>query len=166
MKKPSIRRVLPGGPAALAVIALIAVAAVAWQALSWNADRREDDRRDAAVAVARAQVLDLTTLDSTTIDDKLTAMGKRLSGAFKRQFDGFAQTFADVVTGDKIRATGEVRSVAVDSYDGDEASVLVATSAEVTTGGAKKATEKDYRMRVRLERKDDDWLISGMEFVG
>lgn len=166
MKKPSIPRALPGGPVVLVVVTLLAVAAVAWQAVTRYDDRQDDRGREAAVEVARAQVLDLTTLDSTTIDDKLAAMGKRLSGAFKRQFDGFSSTFSDVVTGDKIKATGEVKAVAVDHYDGEAASVLVATSASVTTGASRKATEKDYRMRVELERKGDDWLITGMEFVG
>lgn len=158
-------RALPGGRAALVVATLVALAVVAWQAAGWNADRRDDDRRDAAVEVARAQVLDLTTLDSATIDEKLAAMGKRLSGAFKRQFDGFSQTFAEVVTGDKISATGEVKSIAVDHYDGEAASVLVASSAEVAHGNSSKTTTKDYRMKVELERKGDDWLITGMEFV-
>lgn len=156
----------PRGRAALVVVTLIAVAALAWQAVIWNGDRQDDNQRDAAVAVARAQVLDLTTLDSTTIDERLAAMGKRLSGAFKRQFDGFASTFSDVVNDDKISATGEVKSVAVDRYDGDAATILVATSAQVTQGTEKRATAKDYRMKVDLERKGDTWLITGMEFVG
>lgn len=160
-----IPRALAGTRAAV-VISLIAVAALAWQAMVWFGDRHDDNQRDAAVNVARAQVLDLTTLDSTTIDAKLAAMGKRLSGAFKRQFDGFSQTFADVVNDDKITASGELKSVAVDQYDGDEATILVASSAQVTHSKAKKATTKDYRMKVDLERKDDQWLITGMEFVG
>ncbi|WP_182379317.1 hypothetical protein [Nocardioides sp. WS12] len=148
------------------MVGLIAAAVLAWQAVVWFGDRQDEDRRDEAIAVARAQVLDLTTLDSETIDAKLDAMGKRLSGAFKRQFEGFAQTFSDVVNDDKIRATGELKSVAVDQYDGEAASILVATSAEVTHGDAKRATTKDYRMKVDLEHKDAGWLITGMEFVG
>lgn len=166
MTKLKIPQRAPGGRAALVVVTLVALAAVAWQAVSWYGDRQDDDRRDAAVEVARAQVLDLTTLDSATIDAKLAAMGKRLNGEFKRQFDGFSKTFSQVVTDDKISATGEVKSVAVDKYDGDAASVLVATSAQVKQGKAKTATDKDYRMRVEMERKGDDWLITGMEFVG
>ncbi|HWJ10894.1 MAG TPA: hypothetical protein VNS46_16055 [Nocardioides sp.] len=166
MKRPTLPARLPGRPVVVVAVTLLALAALAWQAMAWYGDRRDDDRRAAAVEVARAQVLDLTTLDSASIDDKLAAMGKRLSGDFKRQFDGFSSTFSDVVNDDKIRATGEVKSVALDHYDGDTASVLVATSAAVTTGTSKKASEKDYRMKVALERKDDDWLITGMEFVG
>lgn len=156
----------PGGQAALVPVTLLVVAALAWQAVIWNGDRQDDNRRDAAIEVARAQVLDLTTLDSATVDDRLADMGQRLSGAFKRQFDGFASTFSDVVNDDNINATGEVKSVAVDQYDGDAATVLVATSAQVTHGKEKKANAKDYRMKVDLERKGDDWLITGMEFVG
>lgn len=152
--------------ALLLVVSAVAFAAAAWQGVLLYQDREDDAQRDAAVAVARAQVLDLTTLDSETIDPKLEAMGKRLSGDFKRQFDGFADTFADVVSEDNIRAEGEIKSVAVDQFDGETAVVLVATSAEVAHGKTDETTAKDYRVRVELDRKGDDWLITGMEFVG
>jgi Mce-associated membrane protein len=164
--KPKIKIPAPSMRLALVVVTALAVAAVVWQGLALYRDRQEDARRDEAVAVARDQVLDLTTLDSDTIDEKLAAMAERLSGDFKRQFDGFAQTFADVVKEDEIRATGEVEAVAVDQYDGDSAVVLVATSAEIAHGKSDKAAEKSYRMRVDLDREGDRWLITGMEFVG
>jgi len=165
LPKPSIRIPRPTARLALLVASVVALAAVAWQVVVLYQDRQDDARRDDAVAVARDQVLDLTTLDSKTIDDKLEAMTKRLSGDFKRQFDGFADTFAEVVTDDNIRATGEVKAVAVDQYDGESAVVLVATSAEVAHGKSDKTTSKDYRVRVELDRKGDQWLITGMEFV-
>lgn len=149
----------------LVVATAVSLAAVVWQGWLAYEDRQDDARRDEAVEVAKEQVLDLTTLDSETIDAKLAAMGKRLTGDFKRQFDGFAETFADVVTEDDIRATGEVKAVAVDSYDGESAVVLVASSAEVAHGKSDKTAAKDYRVRVELDRKGDDWLITGMEFV-
>jgi len=162
---PNIKLPKVNARAAL-VVSLLAVAAVVWQGFTWYQNQKDDERRDEAVAVARDQVLDLTTLDSETIDEKLEAMGKRLSGDFKRQFDGFAETFADVVNDDNIRATGEVKSVAVDQYDDDSAVVLVATSAEVAHGKSEKTTAKNYRVRVELDRTGDRWLITGMEFVG
>ncbi len=164
--KPNIKLPKVDMRAAFVVVTLVAVAAIAWQGIAWYQDRQDDERRDEAVAVARDQVLDLTTLDSETIDDKLAAMGKRLSGDFKRQFDGFAGTFAEVVNDDNIRATGEVKSVAVDQYDEHSAVVLVASSAEVAHGNGGKTTAKNYRVRVELDRNGDRWLITGMEFVG
>jgi len=163
--KPNIKLPTVDRRMAFVIVTLAAVAAIVWQGTVWYQDRQDDDRRDEAVAVARDQVLDLTTLDSATIDDKLEAMGKRLSGDFKRQFDGFADTFADVVNEDKIRATGEVKSAAVDQYDSETAVVLVATSAEVAHGKSDKTTAKNYRVRVELDRNGDSWLITGMEFV-
>ncbi len=165
IKLPAVKPPTVSARAALLVASVLAAAAVAWQGVGWYQDKQDDDRRDAAVAVARDQVLDLTTLDSETIDDKLAAMAKRLGGDFKRQFDGFAETFAEVVNDDNIRATGEVEAVAVDQYDGNNAVVLVATTAEVAHGKSDEATEKSYRMRVELDRSGDRWLITGMEFV-
>lgn len=151
--------------AAFLLVTALVLAAAVWQGTVWFQDHRYDERRQSAIAVAEDQVLDLTTLDSESVDAKLKAMGKRLSGDFKRQFDGFSQTFSEAVTADKISATGEVKSVAVSSYDEETASVLVATTVQVTDGDQKKPTQRDYRMRVLLDRTGDDWLVTGMEFV-
>ncbi len=167
LRKTTVRiKRLEARLALLVVVSAVALAAAAWQGYVLYQDNSDDTQRNEAIAVARDQVLDLTTLDSATIDAKLEAMGKRLSGDFKRQFDGFADTFADVVTEDDIRATGEIKSVAVDQFDGETAVVLVASSAEVAHGKSDEMTAKDYRVRVELDRKGDDWLITGMEFVG
>ncbi|KRC59758.1 MULTISPECIES: hypothetical protein [unclassified Nocardioides] len=156
----------PGSSVALLlVLTVLAGAGLVWQGVVWRDHRGDDHARNAAVEVATDQVLDLTTLDTDTIDAKVAAMGKRLSGDFKRQFDGFSQTFADVVANDKIRASGKLKSVAVSAYDGRKADVLVATTVDVTTGKATKPTQRDYRMKVSLEGSGDDWLITGMEFV-
>jgi len=147
------------------LVTALALGVVTWQGTAWFQDHRSDDRRQAAVEVAEDQVLDLTTLDTKTVHAKLKAMGERLSGDFKRQFDGFSKTFAQAVTADKISATGRVRSVAISSYDEDKASVLVATTVQVSDGDKKQATQRDYRMRVLLDRDGDAWLVTGMEFV-
>lgn len=161
----NLLRKLSLSTAAYLLVTALAVAAAVWQGTLWFQDHRYDDRREAAIAVAEDQVLDLTTLDTKTVDAKLKAMGERLGGDFKRQFDGFSETFAQAVTADKISAAGQVRSVAVSSYDDDKASVLVATTVQVSDGDKKEATQRDYRMRVLLDRDGDAWLVTGMEFV-
>jgi Mce-associated membrane protein len=158
-------RKLTVSTAAYLLVTALALAAAVWQGTLWFQDHRYDERRQAAVEVAEDQVLDLTTLDSKTVDAKLKAMGERLSGDFKRQFDGFSETFAGAVTDEKISAAGTVRSVAVSSYDDDTASVLVATRVQVSNGDKPETTQRDYRMRVLLGRDGDVWLVTGMEFV-
>lgn len=149
---------------ALGAAVVLAAALFAWQGLVWLDDARADDRRDEAVAVAREQVLDLTTMDSSTVEQKLDTLGDRLSGDFKRQFEGFAGTFAGAVTKDKVQATGEITGAALAEYDDGSATVIVASTAQVRAG-KKQPVERHWRFKVLLDRSDDEWLISGMEFV-
>jgi Mce-associated membrane protein len=157
------RRLLPG--IAVAVVSAAALALLVWQATVWVQDLRDDGRRSAAVDVAKAQVLDLTTLDSASVAAQVAAMGNRVTGDFKRQFDGFSQTFADVVQHDQIKATGEIKAAAITSYDDNAAVVIVASSAQVSTQKQTTPTQRDYRISVSLERSGGSWLVSGMEFV-
>jgi len=150
---------------ALGVVSALALALLVWQATSWLQHHRDDGRRTAAVDIARAQVLDLTTLDSATVAAKVAAMGSRVTGDFKRQFDGFSKTFADVVQHDRISATGEIKAAAISSYDDSSAVVIVASTAQVSTEKQQTPTRRDYRISVTLDRIDGSWLISGMEFV-
>lgn len=151
--------------AALGVVTVLALALLAWQATVWLQHHREDDRRGAAVEIAEAQVLDLTTLDSESVASKVASMGSRVTGDFKRQFDGFSKTFAQVVQHDKIQATGEIKAAGITSYDDNSAVVMVASTAQVATEKQKAPTQRDYRISVSLERSGGSWLISAMEFV-
>jgi len=146
-------------------LSAVALAVIVWQAAAWVQHHRDDERRTAAVDVATAQVLDLTTLDSSSVESRLASMSGRVTGDFKRQFDGFAKTFAQVVQHDKIAATGEIKAAGITSYDDDSAVVIVASTTQVSTAKQKAATQRDYRIRVSLDRNGGSWLISGMEFV-
>jgi Mce-associated membrane protein len=150
---------------ALGVVSAVAVAMLVWQATVWTQHHREDGRRSAAVDVAKAQVLDLTTLDSASVKAKVAAMSSRVTGDFKRQFDGFSKTFADVVQHDRITATGEIDDAGISSYDDSSAVVIVASSAQVSSQKQQAPTQRDYRISVSLDRSGGSWLISGMEFV-
>ncbi len=159
----STRRGLP--EVVLGVVLAVALALLAWQVAVWVQDHRDDERRTAAVDVAKAQVLDLTTLDSQSVSSTVKAMGSRVTGDFKRQFDGFSQTFVDVVKHDKITATGEISDAGISSFEDSSAVVIVASTTKVATAKQTTPAQRDYRISVSLDRVDGSWLISGMEFV-
>ena len=161
----NVLRLIGARALALSAISLVLLGAVVWQGIVLVGHDRADGRRADAIDVAQAQVLDLTTLDSSSVNDKLQAMGARVTGSFKDQFDGFEKTFASVVSNDKIRATGTIKSAALSAYGEGTATVLVASTADVTTGAKTKPTQRSYRVSVDLSRINGAWLISGMEFV-
>ncbi|MFI5624963.1 hypothetical protein ACIA03_15980 [Nocardioides sp. NPDC051685] len=161
-----MRRItMPAVPvAALVAMALLALGVLVWQASVWRTAQRDDDRRAAAVETAEAQVLDLTTMDPTTVRSKMKKLTARLDGDFKRQFEGFSSSFSTAVTDDKITAEGEIKGSAISAYDGDSATVLIASAADIGRGG-QETVARGWRFSVALERSGDTWLISGMEFV-
>jgi hypothetical protein len=150
--------------ATMLALVVFALGVFVWQGSVWRTAQRDHDRRLAAVETAEAQVLDLTTMDPTTVKATMKTLTARLSGDFKRQFDGFSSNFVTAVTDDKITAEGEIKGSAISTYDGDKATVLVASAADVGRGG-EEAVARGWRFSVELERSGDAWLISGMEFV-
>lgn len=147
------------------VVVIVALAGVlAWQVVELRDDRRDDARRDEVREVATAQVLDLTTLDSATVDQKLESMTSRTAGEFTDQIGTITATFADLVRTNQISATGIVDAAAVSRLTEDDATVVVASTATVSEAGG-EPTQRTYRLRVTLEQGDDDWEITGMEFV-
>ncbi len=129
-----------------------------------EADRASSDK--AAVAVAREQVLGLTTLDYRKVDAQVAALVARTTGGFRQQFQLMAKTFEQVVTSSKITADGAVVAAGLSQRSGDDAKVLIASKATVKNTGSAQPTDRTYRMRVSLHRRDNgDWLVSNMEFV-
>ncbi|MFJ9390462.1 hypothetical protein ACIRON_16680 [Nocardioides sp. NPDC101246] len=161
-----MRRItMPAAPvAAVMALAVLGLCVLVWQASAWRTAQRDDDRRAAAVETAEAQVLDLTTMDPKTVKKTMNSLTGRLSGDFKRQFNGFSSNFVTAVTEDKITAKGKIKGSAISKFDGDKATVLVASAADVGRGG-QETVARGWRFSVDLERSGDDWLISGMEFV-
>ena len=114
--------------------------------------------------MATAQVLDLTTLDSETVDQKLESMTSRTAGEFTDQIGTITATFADLVRTNQISASGAVDAAAVSRLTEDDATVIVASTATVKEAGG-EPTQRTYRLRVTMEHREDDWKITGMEFV-
>lgn len=147
------------------VVAVVALAGVlVWQVIQLRENRIDDSRREEVREVATAQVLDLTTLDSETVDQKLESMTSRTAGEFTDQIGTITATFADLVRTNQISASGAVDAAAVSRLTEDDATVIVASTATVKEAGG-EPTQRTYRLRVTMEHREDDWKITGMEFV-
>lgn len=151
---------------ALLLLAVVGVGIVDFQ--QWKdvhaAGQRADDRT-AAAAVARAEVVDLTTLSPSTLDAQLKRLQSRLTGSFAQQFQAFYSTFASVVREQKVTSRGAVQSVGLSSLTARRAVALVAARAVITSTAQKGDVRRAYRFEVTLNKRGDDWLISGMRFV-
>lgn len=153
---------------ALAVL-LLGVVLVAFgvdRGLAWREAAQDRDEGRAAVAAARAEVLALTSVSATTSEADVHKLLDGATDAFRDEFEKEAGAFREALTSAKVTSTGEVVSAGLVDLDGSEATVLVAASGTVSNEQARTPEPRNYRMKVDLQKVDDSWLVSGLEFVG
>ena len=124
-------------------------------------------RHTAVDRAARREVVAFLTLDHRRMDRTVQRVLDGATGGFARQY---SRGRADLVTSSRRSqavSTGRVLDVGVQDGGADRAVALVAANAEVanrSTDG--RAQRRFFRLKLTLERQDDRWLTSGLEFVG
>lgn len=133
--------------------------------LQVRSNRSEDTRRTEAVDVARQQAINLMTVNSENVDSQLNGLLDGTTGAFRREFEGVRDVFAQVVRTGEIDSKGVVDQAGVASLDEHSARVLLALTSTVSNAEQPQAQPRRYRIAVELERESDRWLVTKMEFV-
>lgn len=166
---PAPRRPLDRSAAAGRALALVTVLALATAATVQLLDLRGDDEvadaRTAAVDAARAQVTGLLSVNAETDDDDIAVLLDGATSGFRDEFEKQAAAFLRSLRQGKVRSTGEVTSAGVSDFAGDHATVLVAASGTVENDQTDEPEPRYYRLSVELEKVDDRWLVSNLEFV-
>lgn len=148
----------------LLTAALLALGAVF--GVQWYEAQRKDRLGQEAVEVARQHSVNLVSINPDNIDKQMKIMLDGSTGDFKRQFSGVRSTFAQVVRKGKVTLTGSVDEAGISELSEEEATVLVAVKATVKNAQTPPdGRPSHYRFKVQLERGDDRWLVSGMQFV-
>ncbi|MGI9124807.1 MAG: hypothetical protein ACR2JM_08650 [Mycobacterium sp.] len=149
---------------ALSCVAALLVAAATW--LFWDGSARRADERagNEAAQAARDSIVAILSYRADTAEKDLeTAAQDRLTGKFR---DDYTQLIKTVVVPEAKRksagAVTRVPAVAVVSAGSDDA-VLLAYIDQTMTAGKDAPTQTNSSVRVRMERIDGRWLISGFE---
>lgn len=154
------------GLAFLCLVLLAGPGLLVWQGVDRvRANHEQDADRRAVLDVAKAQALALTTLDKESLKGTIASLQKRSTGAFRDQMTALSSTFTSVIAKQDVVSKGAVVGAGVVTITPTSAQVLVAATASVTQKAESKPRIQRYRMSVQLTKKDDGWLISGMEFV-
>lgn len=159
---PSRRRV------ALAIGLLIVVALgslVGWQGWRVHQARADHAQREAYVATARQGALNLTTIDWEHADRDVQRVLDSATGTFRDDFAQRSQPFIDVVKKAKSKSEGTVTESALESHSPDSAQVLVVARVDITNAGAAEQEPRRWRMRMSVQRTDDEMKISQVAFV-
>jgi Mce-associated membrane protein len=149
--------------ATLLLIGLAALGTHFHNAAEAAAERDESDRQ--AVAVARQAALGLTNISAQTVDQDSRRLTALATGDFREQFAQQSTAFRDIVTGSKVTSRGEVVEAALSRSDGTTAVALAAVRATVGNAASPEGQQRQYRLRITLEKTGETWLVANLEFV-
>jgi Mce-associated membrane protein len=155
----------------LALIAwLVAVLALSgltgWLGYRANQSRDMDRQRQTFLEVGRQGAINLTTLDYEHIDADVQRILDSATGTFYDDFQQRAPAFVDVVKQVKSKSVGTVTEAAVEPGDTTtQAEVLVAVNVRSVIVGQPDQQPRAWRMRILVQKIQDDTKVSNVEFV-
>lgn len=154
------RAMLFGLTAAVALAVL-----VGWLGFRAYQSHQVQVQRSQYLQVARQGALNLTTIDWQHADADVHRIMDGATGQFYDDFAQRSQPFIDVVNKFKSTSVGKVTEAGLESETGDTAQVLVAVTVEVSYAGVPDETPRAWRMRMSVQKVDDQLKISNVGFV-
>lgn len=148
-----------------AVVLLLLTAAIAVAGWRDVRARRVDASRAQMVAAGREGALALTNVDHTEVDRDVQRILDASTGAFYDDFAQRAETFKEAARKAQSTSVGTVREAGLESVDGDTAQVLVALTVMTSNRGEPAKQARLWRTRVTVDKVDDGFKVSSVEFV-
>ncbi|RJO78700.1 hypothetical protein D5S18_03890 [Nocardia panacis] len=156
-------RVIAGVLAALLVVLLVGGAGFAGYE-AHLAGQRNALRAD-YLQFGKQAAINMTTIRADSVQQDADRVYAMSSGSFRTEFDNLMKDFIGFVTEAKVRSTGQVAEVAVESSDEHSARVLVASLMTVQNAGLDQPQQRVFRMRITIARDGNALSVSGLEFV-
>lgn len=167
---PVVERATPGrrhgvavGALLAGVLGLVAAGGVLVAAVVGLAG--EDAGRRDALAAGRQGVLNLLSVTPATVEADVERVLSGSTGRFLADFTGSREMFVQIVKEQQVTSVGEIGAAGVDTTGSGTATVLVAANSRVSNTRSPDGEERDYRLRVSLERVAGAWLLADVEFV-
>ncbi|MGV0810203.1 hypothetical protein [Mycolicibacterium setense] len=113
----------------------------------------------------RQGAVNLTTIDWRHADADVQRILSAATGTFYDDFSKRAQPFIDVVKKVQSVSTGTVTVAGLETSTDTDAQVLVAVSVQTTTSEAPQQTPRAWRMRLSVQKADNEVKVSNVEFV-
>jgi Mce-associated membrane protein len=168
--RPSRRRLrLPSLSATLKVAAVVLILGfvgvtgyMAWQ----DHEATERSRRAANfLAGARQGIINMTSLDFNHAKEDVQRVIDSSTGQFRDDFAQRAKDFTSVVEQSKVTTQGTVNAAALESMDGNSASVLVSATSKITNAAGAKDEPRVFRLRVTVTEDGGQYKMSKVDFV-
>ncbi len=155
----------------LATIAgLVVVVALAgltgWLGYNAQQTKAAEHQRELFLQVGRQGAINLTTLDFENIDSDVQRILDSATGTFYDDFQNRSVSFTEVVKQVKSTSVGTVTAAGlVEGSTPTEAQVLVAVTVKSEIVGQPEQPPRSWRMRISVQKIDDDTKVSNVEFV-
>jgi Mce-associated membrane protein len=148
------------------VLVLVLGGLAGWLAYRADQSRQLDRQRQTFLSVARQGATDLTTLNYQHVDDDVQRILDTATGTFYDDFEKRAPSFADVVKKLKTTSVGTVTETALEPGDSATAAhVLVLIVVKSQIAGQPEQQPRALRMRMEVQKIDDDTKVSDVEYV-
>ena len=130
------------------------------------ADDAQQERVAAQLAAASDMVTSFVNFDYKDADATIAAVKERSTGTFLEQYEKGAADLEKLATEAQSTMVARVVWAGLVAGDKDSATVIVATSGEVTNKTTKfKEEARNYRIQVELVLEDGAWLTSDLQYV-
>lgn len=161
----SLRLRLTWQSTVVAVTVLVLLLIATERAVAWQDERQRVADGRSAIAAATAEVQGLIDISSSTLEEDMTALLDGATAGFRSELEAQADELHKALADNNVKATGEVVSAGLVTLTGRRATVIVAASGTVQNKANKEAEPRNYRVKVGLQKVDDEWLVSSLEFV-
>jgi Mce-associated membrane protein len=153
---------------AAAVVLAVLLGVLVWISLpgdpatAGNGQVTDEAFRSAAMSAAAADATRVLSYGYKTLAEDQKAAREVLTPAFARQYDDVMADTGKKATAAKLTQKATVLTSAVESITSRRATVLLFVNTVTTAEGSTRQQLIQNRVRVRLERQDGDWSVSGM----
>lgn len=133
---------------------------------AWLRQDRRESLDNGALAVAKQEATNFFSLDHRHAEDDVDRVLSLATDPFKSQYAAKRDEVVAGVTSKKLVVTATLPEdgTAVEYFTETKAQVLV--SVDATTRQEKGEETQRHRTRIKLEKIDGRWLVSGIETVG
>jgi len=150
------------------VVVVVAIALLTFagqRAWSWQSQISDQGQRDAAISAASAEVARLISVSATDSDAAIAELLAGATASFREDLQKQATQLQQALVANKVDADGTTVSAGIGRFVDDQATVFVAATGTVSNAGATAPQNRDYRVKVEMQKVGDRWLVAGLEFV-
>ncbi|HEX4427924.1 MAG TPA: hypothetical protein VHZ96_01505 [Frankiaceae bacterium] len=122
-------------------------------------------QRDAVIAAVEQVALGLSTIGASNAAQHIDSLTNQSTGEFRNQLGAYARIFQGVLQAGNVSSEAKVTAAAIERIDPDSANALVTVAATVTNSQVSTGQLRNYRLAMQLQRDDNRWLVSKVEYV-